>query len=208
VVNELAGQGTYDVLETSVSLTLAANQEIENMYPASYMGDINLTGNDFSQRIAGNEGQNVLQGLGGNDNLYGGGGFDRLFGGDGNDVLIGSEGPDDLIGGAGGDLFTYYFVAEVGGITPGTFDVIHDFNPAEGDKIDVSWMDSNANEDDGSQDWTFVGATTSFTAPGQIGYSSDGTDTFILFNTDNDAIHEATIRVVGVHTVDASWFVL
>ena len=68
-------------------------------------------------------------------------------------------------------------------------------------------MDSNPLID-GVQGWTFIGATTNFTAPGQIGFSSDGVDTFILFNTDSDAIHESTIRVVGVQDVDASWFLV
>lgn len=30
----------------------------------------------------------------------------------------------------------------------------------------------------------------------------------ILLNTDADAIQEATIRLVGIHNVDASFFVL
>jgi hypothetical protein len=32
--------------------------------------------------------------------------------------------------------------------------------------------------------------------------------TYILLNTDADAIQEATIRLNGAHTVDASWFAL
>jgi hypothetical protein len=87
---------------------------------------------------------------------------------------------------------------------PGTSDVIHDFNLAQGDKIDVSEMDSNPLMAD-TQDWTFTGTAT-FTAPGQIGTGSDGVDTFIFFNTDTDAGAEATIRVLGLQIVDANWF--
>jgi hypothetical protein len=66
-----------------------------------------------------------------------------------------------------------------------------------------------------NDEFTFVGIVDvtqggSFTAPGQIGYFTSATDTFILLNTEVDAgvdYQDATIRVAGVHTVDASWFV-
>jgi hypothetical protein len=119
-------------------------------------------------------------------------------------VLIGGGGPDDLFGGAGPDTFMYQVTSDTG-IVPGAFDVIHDFDPAEGDKINVQLWDGNDFIGD-TQSWTFVGNTTNFTAPGQIGFSSDGIDTFILFNTDDDVIQESTIRVLGLHTVDVSWF--
>ena len=59
----------------------------------------------------------------------------------------------------------------------------------------------------GDQAFTFVG-TAAFTAPGQINFFTTATDTFILVNTDADATQEMTIRLVGVHAVDASFFVL
>jgi Ca2+-binding RTX toxin-like protein len=208
VVNEVAGQGN-DVIKASADYTLSATAEIEFMLmpaPDFRAVSFSLAGNNFNQFISGNNGTNTLDGGGGADRLYGDGGSDRLFGGEGDDSLSGDSGPDDLIGGAGADQFVYHETLETG-ITAGSFDVIHDFSRAEGDLINVSQWDSN-DLVAGNQDWTFVGATTSFKAPGQIGVSSDGIDTFILFNTDNDAIHEATIRIVGLHTVDASWFVL
>jgi Ca2+-binding RTX toxin-like protein len=206
VIVESAGQGV-DRLEAQASYALAPSVEIEamSMYQPYIADAFDLTGNDFSQQITGNTGSNVLSGLGGNDVLSGGDGFDRLFGGAGNDLLFGGAGNDDLIGGSGADQFVYQAISE-SGLVPGAIDVIHDFNPAEGDKIDVSQMDSN-DLVAGSQDWTFTGTTT-FTAPGQVGFSSDGVDTFIFFNSDNDPVAESAIRVAGVHNVDASWFVL
>jgi hypothetical protein len=64
--------------------------------------------------------------------------------------------------------------------------------------------------------FTFVGVVDvtqggSFAGVGQIGYFTTTTDTYILLNTEVDAgidYQDATIRVAGVHTVDASWFVL
>jgi Ca2+-binding RTX toxin-like protein len=206
VVNELAGQGTHDNIYAATSYALSATSDIEMLAAEDYHSTaaLNLTGNDVAQFISGTQGSNVLTGLGGDDWIEGIGGFDRLFGGDGADVLVGGAGPDDLIGGTGADDF-FYTDASQTGIVAGTFDVIHDFDPTAGDKISVFRMDSNELVT-GVQAWTFVGATTSFTAPGQIGVASDGIDTFILLNTDNDAIQEATIRVLGLHTVDASWF--
>jgi Ca2+-binding RTX toxin-like protein len=203
-VEDGAGQGN-EWLWASTSYTLSAAAEIELMTTTDQnsTAPINLSGNDFNQLISGNEGSNVIQGLGGDDNLSGRGGFDRLFGGDGNDLLDGGNGPDDLIGGAGADTFLYYEVRETG-IAAGAWDVIHDFNRAEGDVINVGQMDSDPLAP-GTQHWTFTGTAT-LTAPGQIGTGSDGVDTFIFFNTDTDSAPEGTIRVIGLHSVDASWF--
>ena len=48
-----------------------------------------------------------------------------------------------------------------------------------------------------------------FTAAGQVSWFNEpGSDTYILLNTDGDAAADGVIRVLGVHSVDASWFVL
>jgi hypothetical protein len=93
-------------------------------------------------------------------------------------------------------------------------DVVTDFNRAGGDLLSFNLIDANVAVA-GDQAFTFVGIVDvtqggSFTAPGQIGYFTTATDTFILLNTEVDAgvdYQDATIRVAGVHTVDASWFV-
>jgi hypothetical protein len=59
----------------------------------------------------------------------------------------------------------------------------------------------------GNQDFTFIG-TAGFTAPGQINWFTNGTDTFIQLNTNADLTVDGIIQVNGVHTVDASWFSL
>ena len=50
--------------------------------------------------------------------------------------------------------------------------------------------------------------TAGFTAPGQINWFTNGTDTFIQLNTNADPTVDGIIQVLGVHTVDASWFSL
>ena len=47
-----------------------------------------------------------------------------------------------------------------------------------------------------------------FTAPGQINWFTNGIDTFIQLNTNADPTVDGIIQVLGVHTVDASWFSL
>ena len=46
-----------------------------------------------------------------------------------------------------------------------------------------------------------------FTAPGQINWFTNGTDTFIQLNTNADPTVDGIVQV-SVHTVDASWLFL
>ncbi|WP_372353348.1 immunoglobulin-like domain-containing protein, partial [Pseudomonas sp. BT-42-2] len=85
-------------------------------------------GNDY---IDGGKGNDILLGGTGNDTLLGGEGNDVLFGGAGNDTLIGGKGNDILSGGAGTDTFVWK-AGDLGN------DVIKDFKPAEGDRLDLS----------------------------------------------------------------------
>ena len=106
MVVEQVGGGT-DTVQSDVSYTLGAGQEIERLYArtTSNTTAITLTGNAFANEIIGNAGNNVLDGGAGNDSLYGGLGNDTLKGGDGNDYLEGGEGKDALYGGAGNDTY-------------------------------------------------------------------------------------------------------
>lgn len=78
IIVESAGGGTADVLATSASFVLAADDNIERMQTTSAagVGAINLTGNALGQSLIGNAGANRLNGLGGNDTLNGGAGAD------------------------------------------------------------------------------------------------------------------------------------
>ncbi|MEG1342660.1 MAG: type I secretion C-terminal target domain-containing protein, partial [Pseudomonas sp.] len=99
-----------------------------------------LLGGDGNDILFGQGGDDYLDGGKGNDILLGGSGKDTLIGGAGNDTLLGGEGNDILIGGKGDDILT-------GGSGADTFvwkagdtgkDVIKDFKPAEGDRLDLS----------------------------------------------------------------------
>ncbi|MEM6400848.1 MAG: transporter substrate-binding domain-containing protein, partial [Cyanobacteria bacterium P01_D01_bin.116] len=81
--------------------------------------------------LIGNTGNDQLEGEAGNDYLEGNEDNDWLSGGAGNDILIGGAGDDIKYGGDGADVF--FFESPKDG-----FDTILDFNPNQGDKIQVS----------------------------------------------------------------------
>jgi len=194
----------------------------------------NLWGSEFKDGLMGDNGANELSGYGGDDNLFGmdgddnlGGGFgnDWLYGGADNDSLWGAQGGDILSGGPGADIFGWNEDSENdGGVLPSgdvdwaNMDTVVDFNPAEGDRIDALYIDANSGGD-GYGQFTFIGeyyAAGGFTAPGQVAYSSDGTDTYLMFNTDevfavstlngSVADFEFAIRFSGQYMPDANWF--
>ncbi|WPZ35029.1 DUF4347 domain-containing protein [Thalassobaculum sp. OXR-137] len=125
-----------------------------------------LYGGQHLDLLYGNLGDDVLNGNKGQDTLYGGAGADRLSGGDGADTLVGGAGDDTLSGGrssedgtndgsfdvldggAGDDAF--YGGEGIDWIYTGTgadliyiedlngFDVVADFNLAEGDRLMIA----------------------------------------------------------------------
>ena len=188
-VIEHVGQGIDHVQVSSGTYVLTAGAAVEVLETTNANGtaQIALLGNELDNTIIGNAGNDILAGSSGNDD----GSFD---------------GRDFLTGGAGPDLFVWTSIAE----SRAAFDqadVITDFDRAAGDLISINSIDANPAVA-GDQAFTFIGPAASFTAPGQVSFTNDGTDTFILLNTDSDAAQEMTIRLSGVHQVDASFFVL
>ena len=94
-VRELAGEGT-DTVESSVSLTLAAN--VENLILTG-SGHLKGTGNEWDNVLTGNAGVNILRGNGGQDRFMGGGGDDLYYVDSTDDVV--TEDP------AGGNDYVY-----------------------------------------------------------------------------------------------------
>jgi Ca2+-binding RTX toxin-like protein len=200
VVSEAVGQG-FDRILASDHYTLAAGSEVEVLETADPAGTnaLQLIGNEFDNTIVGNSGINILAG-----DL-------------GQDVLIGGMGHDALVGGGGGDVFVWSSTAETAPAGDQA-DVVTDFNRSEGDLLAVNLIDADGNAGNGDQAFSFAGVvdfgSNQFTGAGQIGYFTTATDTYILLNTvvnpgaDGVDYEESTIRLSGVHTVDASWFVL
>jgi len=94
------------------------------------LGSVNDAPIDFiNQRAAWN-----LIFFGEIENIYGGGGDDILVGGPADNILVGESGDDTLTGGVGADTFVF-----LPSDNPSTYtDTIMDFNPGQGDQIDLS----------------------------------------------------------------------
>lgn len=105
----------------------------------------NAVGSERADRIGGTDGANSLAGLGGNDELHG-------FGSD--DIIEGGLGADFTSGGTGADRFIFRTANDASAainLNPFAVETIADFNSAEGDRIDLSFMA-------GSDRFTFNGA--------------------------------------------------
>ncbi|SUD12937.1 HlyJ hemolysin-like protein [Aquipseudomonas alcaligenes] len=79
------GNGGTDTVESSITLTLAAN--VENLLLTGSSA-LNGTGNALDNVLTGNTGVNTLVGGAGNDRLDGKGGVDKYQGGTGNDTYV------------------------------------------------------------------------------------------------------------------------
>jgi Ca2+-binding RTX toxin-like protein len=204
-VIEDPNQGLDQVRSSLASYTLTDN--VENLLLLQSAGQ--GVGNALDNQIFGNAQSNSLLGLDGNDELHGGGGDDQLEGGAGNDWLMGNGGVDQLLGGAGADTFLWDWISD-SRAAPNQMDTIWDFNPLEGDTIDLSHLAIES----GVSGLSFVGnhGPGGFTAPGQVGVELDPFtfDVTVWVNTNGDAQAELgiTVHQFGTSSPNAGWFVL
>jgi Ca2+-binding RTX toxin-like protein len=92
-------------------------------------GNDRLLAGDGDDIVYGNLGSDSLVAGAGNDTLRGGQADDVMEGGDGDDWMSGDRGFDVLYGGRGADTFHFFPGSEL--------DRVHDFNAAEGDRVNV-----------------------------------------------------------------------
>lgn len=159
-----------------------------------------LYGGSGTDELWGGANADYLEGGSGADKLFGDNdgltvGNDTLSGGDGNDTIEGSGGSDLMYGGAGADKFVFRHQSD---FVTGHSDRIMDFSHAEGDLIDLSLIDANANVS-GNNAFTF--ANSASTAAGSVwlgSVSADGYQT-VFINRDGGA-YDHTIMV---HIADA-----
>jgi Ca2+-binding RTX toxin-like protein len=163
----------FDQVQTGVSYSLAAGSEVEVLY-----ADPATTTTAIN--LTGNELDNILAGN------------------DGINVIVGGLGLDTLWGHGGGDAFLWSSVDEIGLLSP---DVVADYSSAQGDVLHFSNIDADETVD-GDQNFSFIGPAA-LTAPGQINWFSNGTDTIIQLNTNADPAADGVILLSGVPTGDA-----
>lgn len=196
-VVERAGGG-IDIVEALIDYRLP--DYVENLHLITTRGrtaPIRGTGNASDNVMTGNEADNVLLGLGGDDRLVGAEGDDRLDGGAGDDTLIGGPGRDTLTGGTGADRFVF-----TPGDGAGATDVIRDFSHAEGDRIDLSLIASDA------EVRLMLVAGRRFTGrAGEVLVSAGREATIVRVDLDGDAVGDVDIRLVGEHALVAADFV-
>jgi 2',3'-cyclic-nucleotide 2'-phosphodiesterase (5'-nucleotidase family) len=168
-------------------------------------GNDRLLGDAGDDRVFGMDGNDTILGGTGNDELEGGDGADRMLGGTGDDVLLGGLGLDILLGGAGADIFRFGAFEES---LRGSSDRIRDFSVAEGDKIDLSFIDTDALLP-GDQGFAFVGSDAFLgggTASVRVQYGITGTAVQVDAGDGGDA--EMLILLVGQPALQASDFIL
>ncbi|QUJ76024.1 M10 family metallopeptidase C-terminal domain-containing protein [Sulfitobacter albidus] len=167
--------------------------EFEDLFGAN-------AGNDT---LVGDTGDNRILGFGGNDLIFGFDGDDDLLGQRGNDTLTGNAGADTLSGGGGADTFDFNQTADS---TSTSRDVITDFGVGGADRIDLSSIDANTAVA-GNQAFTFVGGAA-FSAAGDLRFVTNGTNGFVLGDTDGDGGIDMNILLLGVTSVTAGDFIL
>jgi Ca2+-binding RTX toxin-like protein len=189
---ELAGQGT-DLIRASISWVMGGN--IENMV-LDGSGNINGAGNGLVNAITGNGGANTLDGQGGDD---------VLKGGNGDDILIGGAGSDILVGGAGLDIFVVQQASVIQSHLGGTVEVdtVNDLTKAQGDRIDLSAIDADANT---GGDQAFHLVSNFSHAAGEMTLSFSAGITLLSLDVDGDGSADYRMKISGdVHLDSGGW---
>jgi Ca2+-binding RTX toxin-like protein len=170
------------------------------------VGADHLFGSTGGDTLFGGTEDDYLNGENDDDHLYGGAGRDEIYGGAGADTITGEGDQDVMYGGGGADTFVLLDPAD-SGLSLETVDILAEFNAAEGDRIDLRGIDANTGQA-GDQAFTFVGAGA-YTGAGQIRFETapDG-HTYLAFSTDSEPTNEGAIRINGLVTPEASWFLL
>lgn len=177
--------------------SLAGGQDSSGDATAAF-ASADYTDNGGSSIIIGNGLANRIWGNSGNDTIQGGNGNDAIWGDGGNDVLSGGSHYDRLYGGSGSDRFVFADLADA------QQDWILQFDSA--DVIDLSGVDANSNVS-GNQSFTFIG-TSGYSGAGQLGYYNYAGDTYIRADIDGNGSSDFDMLISGMHSIDASTFIL
>jgi len=185
---ELANGGLDTVV---VAKNWVLSDNVENLLFVAHGGN-NGVGNALNNSLTGNELANGLAGLAGND---------ILDGKAGNDILDGGAGTDTLTGGLGADSFRFL---SIGQTTVGAGrDVILDFTHAQGDKIDLHFIDASTKVV-GDQAFSFIGAANFSGVAGQLHFQNG----ILSGDINGDGHADFEIQVKGATALVVTDFVL
>lgn len=203
--DQLQGSAGDDRLNGQLGNDLLAGGEGNDLLSGE-AGNDQLTGQLGNDFLDGGEGSDQLNGEAGNDRLNGQLGNDLLTGGEGNDLLQGGADADRLIGGPGVDRYsggpgadTYRFVSSLDSGIRTQRDVILDFSPGQGDRLDLASMDANASRS-GNQAFSWLGTQPFSGAPGQLRFLRTASAGLILqadLNGDRSSDFEISLLNLG-----------
>ncbi len=157
--------------------------------------------------LYGEDGNDLLIGGAGRDQLFGGTEDDRLSGGAGNDSLFGGEGTDRLTGDDGADSFVFDDATD----SPRRAgDSITDFDPSEGDVVDLSGIDTDPVTPD-DQGFAFIGSdgftgTRGTPSVAELRWEAKARGVLVQADIDGDGRADLEIMVVGVTSMTTEDF--
>jgi Ca2+-binding RTX toxin-like protein len=219
-ITEYTATDGTDTIYASVSYTLP--QYVERLILTGSAA-LNATGGGDADTLVGNAGANTLTGNAGADFLSGVGGnaqgdsyqnIENVNGSTANDTIIGDAaanalngwaGKDTLTGGGGADRFVFSSPAH--SVVGSNADRITDFSHAQGDRIDLSGIDSNTNVV-GDQAFTFIGNALYSGTAGELRFASSGGVTTIAGDRNGDGTSDFHVTLTGNLTLLAGDFVL
>jgi Ca2+-binding RTX toxin-like protein len=138
----------------------------------------------------------------GNAKIKLGAGDDILVSCSGSDVIIGGSGTDLMTGGPSQDTFVFAAASETG-TTAGKIDIITDFSHSEGDKIDLSGIDSNGHTPSDNP-LTFIGSKAFTHHAGELRFEQfdearkKDDYTWVSGDTDGDGAADFIIQASGL----------
>ncbi|KQP37822.1 hypothetical protein ASF34_17285 [Methylobacterium sp. Leaf106] len=120
--------------------------------------------------------------------------------------MIGGTGADQLTGGGGADKFLYNSVADSTVATSGS-DLVRDFVRAQGDRIDLHFIDAVAG---GSvnQAFKFIGSADFHDRAGELRAVVSGSNTLVSGDVNGDGAADFSIVLKGALTLQAGDFIL
>lgn len=171
-----------------------------------------LYGRNQADTLNGGSGADTLVGYSGDDRLIGGSGRDLIRGGWGDDSLIGGRAKDIMRGDWGDDNFIFLNSMDSSRFASRA-DVIKDFAYGS-NTIDLSAIDAST-EISGSNTFTFIGTSEFDTSPEggvcfqQFNLGGTANDyTMVYIDTDSDPDPEMSIKIMGIHYLTSSDFIL
>jgi Ca2+-binding RTX toxin-like protein len=152
------------------------------------------------EHVLGGSGNDTIIGGASGNSLNGKAGNDTIIGNGGNDTLVGGQGADTLTGGAGFDTFQFFASSESNAAAT---DVITDFTKGS-DKIVLNFDADTVLA--GEQEFNFAGLGA--TGAREIGFEAISGGIRVYAHTDNDAVADFQVDVLGLTTISASDFIL